>query len=555
LECEDAATKENKLPPLVSQAEMQLMVSIQILALVMCGVNPTVIKVAGDKVGAALGLVELQTKEVMPSLWKVKAEIGSFLPIVCKIFHIKHTAFYFHQHPKLNSVVFAPLDHDKHSSVLRMAKKEIQYHPDHRFMFDMSKVVFEELYILASYYVGLNFELSMEHLRIIYNNIKDSSRLGFLLAGDDDFDSFWGNELAKYGSFDNQRQIPKWDVFKGLNPMMNRSVVQDTKLKMGSDRAAAINRLMPEPRVLDNKNQRSKNQWLKIECKDYEWFDSGLKRQSVISWDASIFFKLWDRCHRNSRTIYSGQSGNWINQLFDCKGKSQNDKCLLMFLKPGLDNKLRKRGDSKSLMNLHVVAASLDVKEPKKATLISTLVGPGKTTSLNPANASFAQSFLEVLEKNTCIVFNQVSQTLGLISFSNETLAALSTACDSVPSCFTMDKWLPFDIASKLMYFSNGDVTVNCFEDGAVVTPVKMNDGRSNHSDLAVKFNGNSLPSVDDAATFHVIKRQKKTYSKESEQSNELSLCGELFLDLDGSSVYLKIVLEENKEVNLKIEW
>jgi hypothetical protein len=127
---------------LVSQAEMQLMVSIQILALVMCGVNPTVIKVAGDKVDAALGFVEFRTDEVMPSLWKVKAEIGSFLPIDCVEFHIKHTAFYFHQYPKLNTVIFAPLDHDKHSSVLRMAKKEIQYHPDHRFMFDMSKVVF-----------------------------------------------------------------------------------------------------------------------------------------------------------------------------------------------------------------------------------------------------------------------------------------------------------------------------------------------------------------------------------------------------------------------------
>jgi hypothetical protein len=41
----------------------------------------------------------------------------------------------------------------------------------------------------------------MEHLRIIFNNIKDSSELGFLLAGDDDFDSFCGNELAKYGFF------------------------------------------------------------------------------------------------------------------------------------------------------------------------------------------------------------------------------------------------------------------------------------------------------------------------------------------------------------------
>jgi hypothetical protein len=50
--------------------------------------------------------------------------------------------------------------------------------------------------------------------------------------------------------------------------MMNRSVVQDSKLKMGSDRDAAINRLMPEPRVLDNKNQRSKKHWLKMECED-----------------------------------------------------------------------------------------------------------------------------------------------------------------------------------------------------------------------------------------------------------------------------------------------
>jgi hypothetical protein len=142
------------------------------------------------------------------------------------------------------------------------------------------------------------------------------------------------------------------------------------------------------------------------------------------------------------------------NHWMGIGGKPQNDKCLLMFLNPGLDNRLCKRGDSQSLMNLHVVAASMDVKEPKSATLISTLVGLGKTTSLNPAIASFAQPFLEVLQENTCLVFNQVSQTLGFISFSNETLGALSTACDFVPSCFTMDKWPPFDISSKLMYFN-----------------------------------------------------------------------------------------------------
>jgi hypothetical protein len=53
---------------------------------------------------------------------------------------------------------------------------------------------------------------------------------------------------------------------------------------------------------------------------------------------------------------------------------------------------------------------------------------------------------------------------------------------------------------------------------------------------MAIKFNGQSFPYVDDAATFYVIKKEKK-------------------LDVDGSSVYLKIVLEENKENNLKIEW
>jgi hypothetical protein len=56
--CTENSTPKNQLPPLVSDEELVLLINIQLVALVSCGVYLTHIKFAGDRLGVAMNLFE-----------------------------------------------------------------------------------------------------------------------------------------------------------------------------------------------------------------------------------------------------------------------------------------------------------------------------------------------------------------------------------------------------------------------------------------------------------------------------------------------------------------
>ena len=245
LKCDDDPTVHNGLPPMVSEEEMKILIEIQLLTLIACGVRITQLKFAGDKVGTAMGMTENIVIGGLNS-WKISSLVSSYLPKDCECYLVKHTARYFHQFAMLDKVVLGNIDLSALCSTSEKTGKATQICPDQKFMEAMSIFVYEEVYLLNRFYKpsGVDF------LENVFNSIKSTAPLHLLLAGVSSFYEFSNMVMIKYGSFNARRDVNSKSVKRVLNPIINRDIVPKTKILMKSAAAAVLNDLMPQPRVL-----------------------------------------------------------------------------------------------------------------------------------------------------------------------------------------------------------------------------------------------------------------------------------------------------------------
>jgi hypothetical protein len=136
---------------MVPNDEMKIMIEIQLLTLVACGINITQIKFAGDKVGSVMGMKENVLITGLNS-WTIDSLIKNYLAGNCDFYLVKHTARYFHQFGMLGEVVFDEVDLVSKISTSGIACRPKQTKPDLELMDSMAIFVYEELFLLNLFY-------------------------------------------------------------------------------------------------------------------------------------------------------------------------------------------------------------------------------------------------------------------------------------------------------------------------------------------------------------------------------------------------------------------
>jgi hypothetical protein len=223
------------LPPLATREEMKMMIEIQLLTLVVCGLNITQIKFAGDRVGAAMGMKENHGITGLNS-WTFESQLKSYMPEECGIYLVKHTARYFHQFGMLGEVVLDEVDLVSKSSTSGMASRPKQTAPDLKFMESMGIFVYEELFLLNRFYLPSGDDV----MEKAFNSIKSTPPMHLLLAGTSTYEQFINNPTIKYGNFDTRREVNSNSVKRVLNPYLTRDIVPKTKILMKSDAAEIL---------------------------------------------------------------------------------------------------------------------------------------------------------------------------------------------------------------------------------------------------------------------------------------------------------------------------
>jgi hypothetical protein len=530
---------------MVSEEEMKILIEIQLLTLIACGVRITQLKFAGDKVGTAMGMTENIVIGGLNS-WKISSLVSSHLPKDCECYLVKHTARYFHQFAMLDKVVLGNIDLSALCSTSEKTGKATQICPDQKFMEAMSIFVYEEVYLLNRFYEpsGVDF------LENLFNSIKSTAPLHLLLAGVSSFYEFSNMVMIKYGSFNARRDVNAKSVKRVLNPIINRDIVPKTKKVMNSAAAAVLNDLMPQPRVLDNQRVRAKNH--KLQCiieedtDEDDFYHKFLTRQDQVHQVATGFTKLYQRLQKNGRTMLSGKSGHFINQLFAARLFDQDEKFVIAFHDPNKQIKLTTNKYSFKLSNIYVAAAHLEIIDGvvKSYLPLATVVGPGKTTSLSPMIAKIVKAYLQIFGDNVVVLFDFKRQNIGFVRESKSVLKNLAGKCSLVPSSFVMDQWKEYDVfqkSKKLLKTSISGTSSELF----------FNGSKSNFGKLSVSYLGHPIPCVDDAYCYHSTKRFKKCHTKKSERKG-VSIVGVLkrvedkvYLEADDGHRLVRFVLSD----------
>lgn len=542
--CTEESTKKNELPTLVSDDELLLLINIQLVALVSCGVNLTHIKFAGDRVGIAMDLLENINHLPKINTWVIKEQTArEIIPMNCKIYLVKHTAFYFHKFKLLDKLVLGPLDYKENSSGLRSTNTRGQL-PDSEWSKAFGRFIFEEISILKSFYSPDDQTFEQR----VFQKFKSISPL-HLLVPYKSFSELSSSNNIVYGNFNSQRQVSTRLVSKNVNPYLKKTVVQETKKLLKSGLNHEINRLMPEPKIVANRKERQSNPRIEATLPSTvkeNWFDSMFVREQKILAYSIGFQKIRKRMQRNSKLIFGGKSGVYISKLFEAKGFDQDQKGLLLFIDP------RKPTISKSkisLANIQVAACRsvMEYGNIYQIQPLATVVGQNKTTSLNSPVPKIIQSFKDILETNTVVIFNMVKQQLGIFKIKKDVLLNLSNCLDLLPSCFQMDEWAPHNGFQNFDHYMNSTKVV-------LKTPPKpiWNYSKSNFSYLSTKLLSESVQCIDQAAIYHSHKRPMKTYSKPSSEI-KITVVGKVRLNTD--HLFLDVQISDQKVVSLNLSW
>jgi hypothetical protein len=123
-----------------------------------------------------------------------------------------------------------------------------------------------------------------------------------------------------YGTFNSQRQVSKGLETKNVNPFLKKTVVQYTKKILKSALNHEINSLMPEPKIVSNRKERRSNPRIEAVVPSNvkeDWFGSMFFREQNILANSIGFQKIMKRIKRNSKLIFGGKSGGYINKRFE----------------------------------------------------------------------------------------------------------------------------------------------------------------------------------------------------------------------------------------------
>jgi hypothetical protein len=107
-----------------------------------------------------------------------------------------------------------------------------------------------------------------------------------------------------------------------VNPFLKNTVVQDTKKILKSALNNEINSMMPEPNIVSNQKERRSNPRIEAVVPSNvkeDWFGSMFVREQKILANSIGFQKIMKRMKRNSKLIFGGKSGVYINKLLKPK--------------------------------------------------------------------------------------------------------------------------------------------------------------------------------------------------------------------------------------------
>jgi hypothetical protein len=196
---------------------------------------------------------------------------------------------------------------------------------------------------------------------------------------------------------------------------------------------------------LGNQRVRAKNLGLEcfVDVDDDDLYGKLMERQEKIHSVAAAFRKLNQQLRKNGRTMFSGKSGNAINQLFATHSFDPEDKYVIAFRKPSKPSKLTQNKKSFTLSNIYVAAARLEIIDgiPKSYLPLATVVGPGKTTSFSPVIVDIVKTFAAIFGTNFVVIFDFKKQKLGFVRESEPVLKDLAKFCSLMPSSFQIDQW------------------------------------------------------------------------------------------------------------------
>jgi hypothetical protein len=161
---------------------------------------------------------------------------------------------------------------------------------------------------------------------------------------------------------------------------------------------------------LGNQRVRAKNLGLEccVDVDDDDIYGKLMKRQEKIHSLAAAFWKLNLRLQKNGRTMFSGKSGNAINQLFAAHSFDQEDKYVIAFRNPSEPSKLTQNKKSFTLSNIYVAAARLEIIDgiPKSYLPLATVFGPGKTKSFSPVIVDIVKTIAAIFGTNIVVIFD-----------------------------------------------------------------------------------------------------------------------------------------------------
>jgi hypothetical protein len=179
------------------------------------------------------------------------------------------------------------------------------------------RFIFEEISILKEHYYPNDADFEER----VFAKIKSIPPLHLLVPFKLFFELSTSANIV-YRTFKSQRQVSKGLVAKSVNPFLKSTVVQDTKKILKLEFNHEINSLMPEPKIVSNRKERRSNPRIEAVVPSNVkegWFGSMFVRKQKIMANSNGFQKIMKRMKRNSKLIFGGKSGGYINKLFEAK--------------------------------------------------------------------------------------------------------------------------------------------------------------------------------------------------------------------------------------------
>ena len=278
----------------------------------------------------------------------------------------------------------------------------------------MPRHLFEEVYILCRAYAPDNVRnvgnLVFKH---IHENV-NGHNFHHCLQGAGSFESMYDSFLSQHGTKGSTKLMNKEAAQRVVNPILKQSVVHDVKEMLKTPQAIAANSMIPKAALLQRITPRSENLEVKVASAgifhgiDTESGDvastenimelfreaRGVSNQVSSNNDALGF--LNSRCFRNNRSIQTGKITAHLNE-FTVASNTSIKLLFVLFQTLGVED-IAAELDAHTpklknvvgcLVAVHVpntLKSILQISEIRRCTVVATILGPTKKSSMSPKN-------------------------------------------------------------------------------------------------------------------------------------------------------------------------